>query len=207
MRIQVQDLTIQYRDFALHIPRWEIPSGSRLLVEGPSGCGKTSFLHALAGLLPVQKGQIQFDGVDFVKGSSQSWSQFRWDQLGIVFQKLHFLPHLTLHENLQLLCPQDTSIRDTLLQNLGLQKRANHFPRELSQGELQRAAVIRSLLNRPRLLLADEPTSSLDDRNADLVALALKSAPPTCTVLIVSHDGRLRRHFPQVQNFQALVRT
>lgn len=207
MKVKVENLNLQWSDFSLHVRTWGVASGERVLLEGPSGCGKTSFLHAIAGLISPQSGSIWLNDQNFLALSDVARTQLRRQKLSLVFQKIHLLPQLTLSENLQLVsAPSQMEKLDHWLQYFKLNDRRNHLPAQLSQGETQRAAVARALLCNPELLLADEPTSSLDDQNTDLVLRSLLELPKATTVIVVSHDQRLRHGFSRRLDFNQEVR-
>ena len=148
----------------------ELQPGEYVAVLGDSGIGKSTLLNAIAGLEPVDAGEIRFDGRDVVALSDDERARLRRDFFGFVFQAFHVLPHLTVEENVALpLILQGRSDPEKaakLLRAVGLQGREASPPRELSGGELQRVAIARALAGDPRLVLADEPTGNLDPDNA-----------------------------------------
>ncbi len=208
MHIEVSQLNISMGDFSLQVPQWSLPSNSHLLFEGPSGSGKTTFLHLLAGLLPFQNGEIKISGVSIKNLSGHDLIQFRRKNCGIIFQKIHLLPHLTLIENILLGCQNAHQAKqiDKLTENLQLTHRLNHLPSTLSLGETQRAAVARALISEPSLLLADEPTSGLDDANAERVMQLLVSSARNKSLIVVSHDARVRKFFEQKIDFREILK-
>jgi len=184
------------RDFSLAMA----PGEHRLLL-GPSGSGKTTLINLIAGLRTADAGEIRIAGEDMAALPRAARDDLRRRRIGLVFQTLRLVSALSVRRNLQLAQalagrPRDDGEIDGLLLALGLSHRAEANPRDLSQGEAQRAAVARALVARPDLLIADEPTSALDDANADRVArLLLDMAAQTgATLLVASHDARLREH-------------
>ena len=204
-RLAVEDLTKEYptRGEPLVVLRevsLQLGDRESLAVVGPSGSGKTTLLSILGTLEPPTKGRILFDRVDPFALSERELAAFRSRSVGFVFQEHHLLPQCTVLENV--LVPtialgttsaeQLARARD-LLERVGLAARLDHRPAELSGGERQRAALARALINRPALLLADEPTGNLDRSTADRVAdLMLKLQAEEASILIVvTHSQRL----------------
>ena len=176
-------------------------SKENLLILGASGVGKTTFLHLLSGLLKPLKGEIDLIGTPISKFTMSEMDRFRGKNIGIVFQKPHFINSLTVKENLQLAQYISKKIDKTrissLLESLGIEDKANKKTVNLSQGEKQRVAIALAIVNSPKLILADEPTSSLDDLNCDKVINLLKNqaAKYKAKLIIITHDYRLKKHF------------
>jgi len=173
-----------------------------LSVFGPSGSGKSTLLNLIGALDRPTSGSILFDGANLAEFSDDALADFRNQRIGIIFQRPHLLPQLTLLENVLLpaMIEKDPTVREELqkrairlLDRVGLSGRTQHTPHELSGGEQQRCAVVRALINRPSLLLADEPTGSLDRRAAEqLITLLMELNEEEQTALIiVSHDEPL----------------
>ena len=176
--------------------------GEHLLIMGPSGCGKTTLLHLLAGLLRPAKGYIRIGDVNITELSPSLVDRFRGTEIGIVFQVPHFIQSLTIAENVLMArylnyLDEDAEHVRTLLEQLNIGKKYNSKTNELSQGELQRVSIARALVNQPSVILADEPTSSLDDDNcSEVVELLKKQAEATSsTLIVVTHDKRLSSVF------------
>jgi putative ABC transport system ATP-binding protein len=172
---------------------------------GPSGCGKTTLLHLIAGLLKPRSGDIIIDETNLTGLSGGQTDAFRGRHIGIVFQKPLFIPWLTAYENVQIACylnNKDTVRSEILglLDSLQLEGKDSSKPAELSQGELQRLSIARAMVNKPALILADEPTSSLDDVNCEKAIGILKeqAAAVGAMLLIVTHDKRLLDHFSNI---------
>ncbi|MFN3597309.1 MAG: ABC transporter ATP-binding protein [Rubricoccaceae bacterium] len=188
---------------ALTVPELHVGQGGRALVLGPSGSGKTTLLHVLAGLLRPTEGHVEVAGQDLLALSEAARDRFRGRHIGIVFQRLHLVGALTVAQNVRLartlagLPPDETRLRQTLAA-LELEDRANAFPHQLSAGQQQRVAIARAVANAPRVLLADEPTASLDDARAEAVlALLVAQAEATgATLLVATHDRRIMGAFP-----------
>jgi len=147
-----------------------IEKGEFVVVCGPSGSGKTTLLMMVAAMLHPSRGSVRFEDKDIYKMTGPERAQFRANNIGFVFQMFHLVPYLNVLENVLVaggaIGKTDRTRAKELLQRLGLQHRIRHRPSELSAGEKQRAAIARALLNRPKLILADEPTGNLDPDNA-----------------------------------------
>ena len=188
-----------------HIKEASFPSGSRTLIRGPSGKGKTTLLHLLAGLMDPTEGYIFVGEKNLRFFSDKERCFLRRTHYGIVFQKLNLLEHLTARENVLVANP-DSSRADKALERLEISPLANTLAGNLSLGEQQRVAVARAFAQEPRIVLADEPTSSLDEVNARLVCEGLMSLPGKPTLIVVSHDSRLGDRFDRVVEFGELTR-
>jgi len=187
----------KYFDF----PDINLDSGENLLIIGNSGIGKTTLLHLLAGILKPESGSINISGTDISKFSDTELDKFRGDNIGIVFQKPHFISSLTINENLKLakyLSPSKISgDAKKILESLNIRDKYQQKPNQLSEGEKQRASIALALINSPSLILADEPTSSLDDFNCDNVIKLLKTQAKDhkAQLIVITHDARLKKHF------------
>ena len=176
-------------------------SKENLLILGASGVGKTTFLHLLSGLLKPMNGEIDLLGTKISKLKMSEMDRFRGKNIGIVFQKPHFINSLTVKENLQLAQyiskKSDKNRIQSLLESLGIEDKANKKTQNLSQGEKQRVSIALAIVNSPKLILADEPTSSLDDLNCDKVINILKNQASKykAKLIIITHDYRLKKHF------------
>ena len=199
--IRIEALRFGYHsaEDVLRLAAFELDAKSNVLVVGPSGCGKTTLLHLIAGLLLPSSGRILVDGQDLAQLSPSARDRFRGQHVGIVLQQFHLLPTLTALQNLLVAqsiagLPVDRAAARTMLQSLGVDDRVDAFPHQLSVGQQQRVAIARALVNRPKLLLADEPTSSLDDEACALVADLLLDATQRqgASLLIATHDMRLK---------------
>ncbi len=177
----------------------QIDAGEYLAIRGPSGCGKSTLLHILGCVDTPSSGSLLFDGREVGALPDASRSDLRLRSIGFVFQRFFLLPMLTAAENVDV--PQaeagisraDRRRRTSeLLEYVGLGHRADHRPSQLSGGEAQRVAIARALANRPRLLLADEPTGELDRANGEHIAELLDRVQADgTTVVVVTHDATL----------------
>lgn len=174
-----------------------VNAGEFVAVRGPSGCGKTTLLLAAGALLQPSRGRVLLNGQSPYELSSGARARFRAENIGFVFQQFHLVPYLDVLDNilaptLALKANGDHRPRASeLAQHFGLQDRLHHVPSALSTGERQRVALARALLNRPKLLLADEPTGNLDEQNGQLVFRCLAEfARDGGAVLLVTHEPR-----------------
>jgi putative ABC transport system ATP-binding protein len=187
---------------ALRLADWKVAQGERWLVLGASGCGKTTLLHILAGLVRPSEGKVEIAGQDISALSGSILDRWRATTVGIVLQALHLVKHLSVRDNLRLAqylahaAQDDARIADTL-QALGVGDKAARRPSELSQGEQQRVAIARAVVNRPKLLLADEPTANLDDTAAAKAVdlLSEQAARHGATLIVATHDARVKGKF------------
>ena len=193
--------------------------GAYLAVCGPSGCGKSTLLHILGCVDTPTRGQLLFDGSDVGARSDAQRSELRLLRIGFVFQRFFLLPMLSALENVEL--PQAEagvargerrSRSRELLEYVGLGHRAEHRPSQLSGGEMQRVAVARALANRPRLLLADEPTGELDEDTGEQIADLFDRVHADGTaIVVVTHNPRLarraRRHLTMKRGTLEVVAT
>lgn len=187
----------------LFYPSISVEKGKSLLILGRSGCGKSTLLHMLGGLIRPQSGSIRIHGQDIADFSENHLDKFRGKHIGFVFQRSYFVNSLTVKDNILLapfLAQKKTDVwrfKD-LTEVLGIDRLLKKFPATLSQGEQQRVTIARALINQPDLILADEPTSSLDDDNTETVAgLLLQLANSNnAALIIVTHDERLKKIIP-----------
>lgn len=174
--IVLEDLTKTYllgeqRILAVNNLRLTVRSGEFVAIMGKSGCGKTTLLSLIGGLDRPDSGRVLVNGQDITRLGDAEITRYRRDQVGIVFQFFNLIPILTVSENVALPCLLQAQLEqevwrrvEHLLTEVGLWNRRNHYPHEISGGEMQRVAIARALANRPRLILADEPTGNLDSR-------------------------------------------
>lgn len=181
---------------------WQVNNGEQWLLLGQSGSGKTTLLHILTGLLKPDTGIVKINDTELYQLSSKKLDEFRGQHIGIVFQKPHLIKSLNVTENLLLaqsfagLATNKNRIEEVLA-SLDMAHKSKAYPQELSQGQLQRVTIARSVINKPTLLIADEPTSSLDDKNAEAVLALLKeqSELNNATLVVATHDKRVKDAF------------
>lgn len=180
-----------------------VAPGERFAVIGPSGCGKSTLLNLLGTLDQPSEGEVRFDGASLAAATPDELANLRARDIGFIFQLHHLLPQCTALENV--LVPTLAKASDPLaaesrardlLGRVGLADKASSKPGELSGGERQRVAVVRALINQPRLVLADEPTGALDEENADLLTellIELNEAEGTALVMVTHNPAQARR--------------
>lgn len=197
----------------LDIEHLAIDAGEQIVVRGRSGCGKTTLLHAIAGLTPINEGSIRVGNVELTKLAEAGRDKFRARNIGYVFQTFNLLPAFTALENVMLGMTFTGQGRDRqraidLLERVGLKHRLHHKPTAMSVGEQQRTAVARSLVNKPLLLLADEPTANIDPGHQQQVVDLLREV---CTaenvaMLLVTHSPEVSDQFERVLPLEELNR-
>ena len=206
-KIVIRDVSKSYATDrgALQVLRgidFTVGNGEFVAMVGPSGCGKTTLLHALAGLIHPSEGDVEVAGENLKKLDGARMDRWRATTVGIVLQALHLVKHLTVRDNLRLAqylakAPQDDKRIDDALGALGVAAKSTRRPSELSQGEQQRVAIARAVVNRPKLVLADEPTANLDDAATATVIdlLAEQAARYGATLVVATHDARVKGKF------------
>src|SRR6266850_2052865 len=173
-----------------------VNEGELLSVVGPSGCGKSTMLHLLGGLLTPSKGRIIVDGEDLTAASDSKRTDIRRRKIGFVFQRFNLFPTLTAEGNLRLAerihgnGSEDSDRRREILRMLRLEDKMHHKPLELSGGEQQRVALARAVVNRPAIVLADEPTGNLDTENSTLVLKMFRELNDRFnqTIIMITHN-------------------
>jgi putative ABC transport system ATP-binding protein len=185
-----------------------VDAGEFVSVTGPSGCGKSTLLLIAGSLLKPDSGTVVIDGHDFTAMNSDDKALQRAQTIGFVFQRFHLLPYLTVRENiiagsvaLKTSADEVSERAETLMDSLGMTGRANHLPGELSVGEMQRTALARAFLNRPKVILADEPTGNLDPENAEIVLNAFTgfAADGGAVLLVTHHPADATRAMRQIR--------
>lgn len=187
---------------ALSLERFEAGAGEHWLVLGASGSGKTTFLNLAAGLLRPSAGRVEVAGQALEALQGHALDRWRGRTVGIVPQKLHLVGSLTVLQNLLLApylagLPRDESRASDLLEKLSLKEKAQSHPHQLSHGQAQRVAIARAVMNRPKLLLADEPTANLDDAHCAQALDLLEAQARDCgaTLVVATHDQRCTARF------------
>lgn len=201
--ISIQAVSQQYpAGSLLTFADWQVNNGEQWLLLGQSGSGKTTLLHILTGLQKPTSGTVAINGIDLYSLSAKKLDAFRGQHIGIVFQRPHLIKSLNVTENLLLAqsfagLPTDKKRIEEVLDSLAMAHKKHAYPQALSQGQLQRVTIARAVINKPTLLIADEPTSSLDDKNAAAVLALLKeqSELNQATLVVATHDKRVKDAF------------
>jgi putative ABC transport system ATP-binding protein len=200
--IEARDLRKTYRVGKIEVPAlrgisFDIQKGEFVSVVGPSGSGKSTLFYLLGGLARADSGHILVDGDDFAQLSDAQRTRLRKRKIGFVFQKFNLLPTLDARSNINIALDiagangdRDPAYFDKIVGLLGLSKRLPHRPNELSGGEQQRVALARALINKPSIVLADEPTGNLDSQNSEIVLNMLRQSNRELgqTVLMITHN-------------------
>jgi len=195
---------------AVEVPEWRAAAGSAWLLAGQSGSGKSTVLHILAGLTSPTVGTVTVNGTDVAGLSEGARDRWRGRTVGLVPQRLHLVGALTVRDNLRLAntlagLPVDEPRIIALLEAVGVLELSKRFPSQLSQGQAQRVAIARAMVNRPALVLADEPTANLDDAHAAqaLELLRGQAIEAGATLVVASHDARVKSLLPQTYTLPA----
>jgi ABC-type lipoprotein export system ATPase subunit len=211
--VELEQLQVRRgNELILDLPAWRLEANSVTLLTGASGSGKSTLIHLLAGFLPPSAGSYRLGGEEVSLLPETAWDRLRARRIGVVFQHYPLLRGFHLLDNL--LIPMglagrpDPARARALLERVGLGDRLHHRPSQLSAGQRQRAALVRALINRPALVLADEPTAHLDPGNGRLALALLQElvSEAGSTLLLVSHDHSLREEFPQHVRLEDLNR-
>ena len=201
--LKTQSISFSYDNLnQFSFPDINLNNGEELLILGKSGVGKTTLIQILAGLLEPNSGSIEYNGIQINNLSPKKIDQFRGQNIGMVFQKPRFVKNISVLDNLLLSLylsrkKQDTARAVELLDQVGLGHKVNNIPNDLSQGEQQRAAIALAVVKNPSMILADEPTSSLDDINCQKTLNLLKQQAITTNakLIVITHDQRLKSQF------------
>ncbi len=195
----------------LDIPEFHVAPGEQLAMIGQSGCGKSTLLHVISGISRPDSGQVIVDGIDVTRLPEAGCDRYRADKIGYVFQTFNLLPGFTAVENVMLGMTFSRGRANrtralSLLERVGLQHRVEHKPAALSVGEQQRVAVARALANRPRLLLADEPTANIDRRNQQQVVDLIRetSREEEVTLMVVTHSMEVAEQFERIDKLEEI---
>ncbi len=197
----------------LDIPQFKVDEGEQVVVVGHSGCGKTTLLHIVAGIIRPDAGTVQIGDLDIARLPEAARDRFRADHLGYVFQTFNLLSAFSALENVLLGMSfasrrPDMERARHLLDRVGLSSRLHHKPAMLSVGEQQRVAVARALANKPKLLLADEPTANIDTKHQRQVVDLIRQTcrEETISLVLVTHTDDVMQQFDRVENLEQLNR-
>jgi putative ABC transport system ATP-binding protein len=200
--IEAIDLHKTYHIGKIEVPAlrgisFSVEKGEFVSVVGPSGSGKSTLFYLLGGLAGADSGKVIIDRIDFTALSDAARTRMRKSKIGFVFQKFNLLPTLDARSNIDVAIDiagkngkRDQGYFDKIVEMLGMTKRLQHRPAELSGGEQQRVALARALINRPAIVLADEPTGNLDSKNSEIVLQMLRHSNQELgqTVLMITHN-------------------
>ena len=210
LAINMQNLSFHYEDAhpILKLDSFEVKNQEKIFIYGPSGCGKSTLLGLIAGVFLPQQGTLEVFGLDFCSTSRSKRDEIRGKEIGYIFKTFNLIPYLSCLENILLPCKitQERKSKITgpleqeaalLAEHLNLTKVLHKKARQLSVGQQQRVAAARALIGNPQLVIADEPTSSLDGKNTNefLELLLRKWEEKNFTLVFVSHDERLANKF------------
>lgn len=216
--IEVRELRLNYSTTAetlkvIDIPYWSVENGEQIAIFGPSGSGKSTLLHMLAGVLVPSSGEVKVCGEDISAMSEAQRDQFRARRIGYVFQNFNLLHGYSALDNVLMgmtFCSvkADRKTAKDLLEKVGIGMRLRHTPSEMSLGEQQRVAIARALAKKPEVVLADEPTGSLDPRNKAQVVDLLRSIceEQGSTLILVSHEMDIINQFKNRVNYADINR-
>lgn len=219
MAISINKLRFFYPDSpqepVINISNWQLGKSEKVFIHGPSGCGKTTFLNLLCGMLTPSNDSVSSGSIKVLEHSLEQMrpsqlDSFRAQNIGCIFQSFNLIPYLSAIDNIKLASqfsshPVSQKRIQKLLNDLqltpSLWDKASH---NLSMGQKQRIAIARSLINRPKLIIADEPTSSLDANNRDaFISLLMEQVSElNCALMFVSHDMSLSHHFTRIESFK-----
>jgi putative ABC transport system ATP-binding protein len=212
--IEIQSVKKSYRVNDVELPIVDIDylridKGDQVVVTGPSGCGKSTLLHMISGVITPDQGKVLINGEDITQKSEKERDHLRASKIGYIFQDFYLIPSLTVEENIKLVLPKmKKDVQDHLvgewLHQVGLSDRKRHFPSQLSRGQQQRVAIVRSLIHQPDIVLADEPTGSLDYETADKIMslLLYLCLEKNQTLLCVTHDLPLAQRYPKLMDMK-----
>lgn len=211
MLVSLRDVRAAYAGkTALALDQFDVAPGAHTLVLGPSGCGKSTLLNLIAGVASPQSGRVVVEGHNLAQMSASQRDQFRGRRIGLVMQRLHLIGALTVAANLELAqslagLAKDRTRIESVLDALDIARMRDRRPRTLSQGEAQRVAIARAVINRPALILADEPTAALDDDNANaaLDLLFAQASGHGAALIVATHDARIKSRFAHVLRLSA----
>ncbi|MBS7576719.1 MULTISPECIES: ABC transporter ATP-binding protein [unclassified Enterococcus] len=192
--LELEKVSMQYKDlYALKDVTLSVRSGDWISIMGPSGSGKTTLMNIIGCMSKATSGKVSLDGMDISKETQKGLTAIRRDKIGLIFQQFHLVPYLTAVQNVMIAqyyhsMPDEVEALQALDQ-VGLSHRTKHFPSQLSGGEQQRLCIARALINYPMLILADEPTGNLDEKNEQIVIDIFKKLHQQgATIIVVTHD-------------------
>jgi putative ABC transport system ATP-binding protein len=211
LTLRVVELVKTYKLGKIEVPAvcgvsCEVKNGEFVAITGPSGCGKSTFMHLIGCLDRPTSGEIYLDGENIAGFDDYRLAMIRNKKIGFVFQAFNLLPRLNAEKNVSLplyyadIGPEERDRRaHSMLDQVGLEKRAHHKPAEMSGGERQRIAIARALINDPSLILADEPTGNLDSKTSvDIMRIFQEINKKSATIIVVTHEPDIVRYAKRV---------
>jgi putative ABC transport system ATP-binding protein len=217
--LEIVDLKKSYVDpdgnriSIIDMPRLSISEGEQVVLRGESGGGKTTLLHLISGIVGADSGSIKLDGMELTKFSETGRDRIRAAKMGYVFQTFNLLPAFTALENVKLGMTfarkkMNLERAKELIERVGLADRMHYLPSQMSVGQQQRVAVARALANKPRLLLADEPTANVDPANQDRIIELIQEVcrEDNVAILMVTHSDEISSRFGRVERLEKLNR-
>ena len=184
---------------------FSVNNGSHLIVSGPSGSGKSTLINLMSGLYRPTSGHVSFESNDYSKLTDKDIDEIRSENFGLIFQRLHLIKHLTVEQNILLGFNKLKSpdIKE-LIEEIGLTSNRKQLAKNLSFGESQRVAIARGVINNPKIIFADEPTSSLDDINTKKVLelISAQAKKNKSSIVISSHDERVKKFFKNISEIK-----
>ena len=215
--LEIRDLKKSYAEpsgnplVIIDIPRLDIGAGEQVVLRGESGGGKTTLLHLISGIVTADSGSIKLDGMELNRFSESARDRIRADKMGYVFQTFNVLPGFTALENVRLGMTfarkkMNLERAKDLMNRVGLADRMNYMPNQLSVGQQQRVAVARALANKPRLLLADEPTANVDPANQNRIIELIQEVcrEDVVAILLVTHSDEISKRFERVERLEQI---
>lgn len=215
--LEIRDLKKSYAEpsgnplVIIDIPRLDIGAGEQVVLRGESGGGKTTLLHLISGIVTADSGSIKLDGMELNRFSESARDRIRADKMGYVFQTFNLLPGFTALENVRLGMTfarkkMNLERAKELMNRVGLGDRMNYMPNQLSVGQQQRVAVARALANKPRLLLADEPTANVDPANQNRIIELIQEVcrVDVVAILLVTHSDEISKRFERVERLEQI---
>ena len=215
--LEIRDLKKSYAEpsgnplVIIDIPRLDIGAGELVVLRGESGGAKTTLLHLISGIVTADSGSIKLDGMELNRFSESARDRIRADKMGYVFQTFNLLPGFTALENVRLGMTfarkkMNLERAKDLMNRVGLADRMNYMPNQLSVGQQQRVAVARALANKPRLLLADEPTANVDPANQNRIIELIQEVcrEDVVAILLVTHSDEISKRFERVERLEQI---
>ena len=208
--ILIKDLAIQFKEeLLIKYNDFNFEDGKKYIILGASGSGKSTLLNMIAGILSPTSGSVSVDGINIIELSQKQKDLFRIKNIGYIFQDFKLIDEMTVKDNIDILNLEgvNTNDEDSLLESLGMLDKKNKKIKQLSGGEKQRVAIVRALVKKPNIILADEPTGNLNFAIGEKVIEELIEISKNKILIVVSHDERLVKYFDYVINMSDISST